>query len=67
MKGCKFCKEDLNEWGYIGTTHTCYGEFGIEIIEDKLRINDDYGHEDTIDISFCPMCGTKLRKLNNDG
>lgn len=58
MDKCKICEG--NEYGYQEPIYTMYGEFHIEIIQDEAHINDDYGHEDTIKINYCPMCGRKL-------
>lgn len=50
---CTYCKEEI----YIPTK---YGEFSTILHGQELHISDDYGHEDTLKINFCPMCGCKL-------
>lgn len=55
---CRYCNEDKD--GYTQVLDK-QGHFSIWSHKAKLVVNW-YGHKTDLDISFCPMCGRKLRE-----
>ena len=54
---CKLCTDD----DYGNSISTRYSEFTLEVIGNELHLSDDYGHEDLLEVSHCPMCGKELK------
>lgn len=56
---CKLCTDD----DYGNSVSTRYSEFWTAIVGSELHISDDYGHEDVLEISYCPICGKNLKEV----
>lgn len=55
---CQFCQDE----NCLINTYTKYVEFNIGIYGNEISISDDYGHEDTWKVNFCPICGRELKQ-----
>ena len=73
-KGCAFCDTSREDWDYkvLPINLGMFGDYNVNVwVQGRLKkLNLEFEPEkteptwsDSIDIEYCPFCGTKLDKL----
>lgn len=56
IEKCELCETEKS----LSSVFTTYSEFRLGMYGNKICIQDTHGHDDSLKVNYCPLCGKEL-------